>query len=83
MLNVVGVHLNQAGISVVTAKDGAEGIEAILSNEPDLVCLDFTMPYMNTGNDDIDPRSSSLAVIQVLEYCTRNLLPLHRICSHS
>ncbi len=45
--NVVGVHLNQVGISVVTAKDGGEGIEAVMSKEPDLVCLDFTMPQMD------------------------------------
>lgn len=47
MLNIVGVHLNQAGISVVTAKDGAQGIEATLRKHPDLVCLDFTMPQMD------------------------------------
>ncbi len=47
MLNLVGVHLNQAGISVVTAKDGAEGVAMALEKEPDLLCLDFTMPQMD------------------------------------
>ncbi len=47
MLNLVGVHLNQAGISVVTAKDGAEGVSMVLDKEPDLLCLDFTMPQMD------------------------------------
>ncbi len=47
MLNLVGVHLNQAGISVVTAKDGAEGLSMVLEKEPDLLCLDFTMPQMD------------------------------------
>ncbi len=47
MLNLVGVHLNQAGISVVTAKDGAEGVSMMLEKDPDLLCLDFTMPQMD------------------------------------
>ncbi len=47
MLNLVGVHLNQAGISVVTAKDGAEGLSMVLEKAPDLLCLDFTMPQMD------------------------------------
>ncbi len=47
MLTLVGVHLNQAGISVVTAKNGPEGIERVLSKEPDLLCLDFSMPQMD------------------------------------
>ena len=47
MLDLVGVHLNQAGISVVTARDGAEGLSMVLEKEPDLLCLDFTMPQMD------------------------------------
>ena len=47
MLNLVGIHLNQAGISVVTAKDGAEGVSMVLDKQPDLLCLDFTMPQMD------------------------------------
>ena len=47
MLSIVGVHLNQAGISVVTATNGAAGIEMMLSKAPDLLCLDFTMPQMD------------------------------------
>ena len=47
MLNLVGIHLNQAGISVVTAKDGAEGVSMVLEKKPDLLCVDFTMPQMD------------------------------------
>ncbi|MCP3957850.1 MAG: protein kinase [bacterium] len=47
MVKIVGVHLNQAGFSVVTARDGAEGIQILLAKEPDLLCLDFKMPQMD------------------------------------
>ncbi len=47
MLNIVGVHLNQVGISVLTAKDGAEGVSRVIDKEPDLLCLDFSMPRMD------------------------------------
>ncbi len=47
MLSIVGVHLNQAGISVLTADNGGAGIEMLQDKEPDLLCLDFTMPQMD------------------------------------
>ncbi len=47
MLSIVGVHLNQAGISVITADNGGAGIEMMQNKAPDLLCLDFTMPQMD------------------------------------
>ncbi len=47
MLKIVGIHLNQVGISVLTALDGAEGVSRVIAKEPDLLCLDFSMPRMD------------------------------------
>jgi CheY-like chemotaxis protein len=35
------------GYEVVLARDGREGLEAMLSNTPDLVLADITMPAMS------------------------------------
>jgi serine/threonine protein kinase len=40
-------HLSRAGIEVISAPNGAQGIELLLSEEPDLVCLDFRLPEMD------------------------------------
>ncbi len=44
---IAEAHLNRAGIEVITAQNGAQGIELLLSEEPDLVCLDFRLPEMD------------------------------------
>jgi DNA-binding response OmpR family regulator len=37
----------ERGVEVLSASDGAEGLEAIRAHRPDLVLLDGTMPVMN------------------------------------
>ncbi len=44
---IAEAHLNRAGIEVITAQNGAQGIELLFSEEPDLVCLDFRLPEMD------------------------------------
>ena len=41
------VNFEMEGYSVVTAGDGAEGLEAVRNNAPDVVILDIMMPKMN------------------------------------
>ena len=40
-------NLAKEGYNVVTAKDGAEGVEAVKKHRPDLVLLDVMMPWMD------------------------------------
>ena len=41
------VQLSREGYSVLSAKDGNEGLKAFLSSNPDLAILDIRMPNMN------------------------------------
>jgi two-component system alkaline phosphatase synthesis response regulator PhoP len=43
----VTFNLAKEGYTVVTAKDGAEGVEAVKKHRPDLVLLDVMMPGMD------------------------------------
>lgn len=43
----VTFNLEKEGYSVVTAKDGAEGVEAAKKHRPDLILLDVMMPGMD------------------------------------
>ena len=40
-------ELEDEGVSLLTAEDGAEALETIEREEPDLVFLDLMMPHMN------------------------------------
>lgn len=59
----VTFNLEKEGYHVVTAKDGAEGVEAVKKHRPDLVLLDVMMPGMDgieaceaiRSNPDIAP----------------------------
>jgi len=43
----IGTFLDRLGATVVVAKDGLEGIEAVKSNHPHLVVTDLLMPGMD------------------------------------
>ena len=47
----VTFNLAKEGYNVVTAKDGAEGVEAVKKHRPDLVLLDVMMPGMDGIED--------------------------------
>lgn len=47
-LLVIQKYVESAGRSVVTASDGAQGIQKFVEHNPDLVLLDVNMPIMNS-----------------------------------
>ncbi len=47
-LSLLRVHLSSAGHTVETAEDAVLGLRAIVSNSPDLVILDLTVPYLDS-----------------------------------
>src|SRR5262245_20392378 len=47
ILKVVQLVLAKAGLHVVVAANGEEGVAAARSERPDLILLDFVMPRMN------------------------------------
>lgn len=47
LTRLVEAELQDAGYEITIANDGEEGIETILSANPDLVILDVMMPKMN------------------------------------
>ena len=47
LTRLVEAELQDAGYEITIANDGEEGIETILSVQPDMVILDVMMPLMN------------------------------------
>jgi DNA-binding response OmpR family regulator len=47
ILNFVATALEREGYEAITASNGQEGLAKFMSNKPDLVLLDRTMPVMN------------------------------------
>ncbi|MEM1097685.1 MAG: response regulator [Planctomycetota bacterium] len=47
IVHVVSLKLRNAGYEVVTAQDGAEGLEIARQRTPDLLITDYQMPRMN------------------------------------
>ncbi len=48
--HAVGLKLSKAGLEVIAAADGEEALRLALATEPDLLIVDYAMPYM-TGYD--------------------------------
>lgn len=51
--NVLRIKLSHSGYEVITTTSGAEGIELVRTQEPDIVLLDVLMPDI-TGMDVLD-----------------------------
>jgi DNA-binding response OmpR family regulator len=47
ILKLLQVNFEMEGFDVVTAVDGAEGFEAAMANEPDVIVTDVMMPVMD------------------------------------
>jgi two-component system alkaline phosphatase synthesis response regulator PhoP len=47
ILHVVSLKLRNAGFSVVTACDGQEALELTQQEKPDLLIIDYHMPYLS------------------------------------
>ncbi len=46
-LDLLRVHLASAGHEVLTAEDAALGLRAVITEGPDLILLDLTVPYLD------------------------------------
>jgi len=46
-LDLLRVHLTSAGHEVLTAEDAALGLRAVITEAPDLILLDLTVPYLD------------------------------------
>jgi two-component system, chemotaxis family, response regulator PixH len=45
-LQLIKTYLEQAGYSVITAEDGAEGLEKAKKDRPDMIITDLVMPNL-------------------------------------
>ena len=66
-LDLLRVHLASAGHEVLTAEDAALGLRAIITEAPDLILLDLTVPYLS-GFEMIkalrnDPATKAIPVV--------------------
>jgi DNA-binding response OmpR family regulator len=66
-LGLLRVHLASAGHEVITAEDAALGLRAVITEAPDLVLLDLTVPYLS-GFEMIkalrnDPATKNIPVV--------------------
>jgi DNA-binding response OmpR family regulator len=67
LLDLLRVHLAGAGHEVLTAEDAALGLRAVITEAPDLILLDLTVPYLD-GFEMIkalrnDPATNAIPVI--------------------
>ncbi len=66
---LISFNLKRAGYPTEVAHDGAEGLQAILTQRPDLVILDLMLPSMDgfqiLKEMQRDPRSSSIPVMML------------------
>lgn len=46
IVHVVAIKLRNNGYEVITAQDGAEAFDLVLSEKPDIVVTDYQMPVM-------------------------------------
>ena len=46
IVHVVAIKLRNNGYEVITAQDGAEAFDLVLSEKPDIVVTDYQMPLM-------------------------------------
>ena len=69
MLDLLRLILESAGYGFLSAKDGAEGLEVMRSEQPDLVLLDLMLPKMDGAEVLLrkaeDPTIQSIPVIAV------------------
>lgn len=66
-LDLLRVHLVSAGHEVLTAEDAALGLRAVITEAPDLILLDLTVPYLD-GFEMIkalrnDPATKNIPVV--------------------
>lgn len=47
IVRLIQVNLERAGYEVVTANDGAQALEMVAADRPDLIVLDWMMPQLN------------------------------------
>lgn len=47
IVRLIQVNLERAGYEVVTANDGAQALEMVAAEQPDLIVLDWMMPQLN------------------------------------
>lgn len=47
IVNIIQCHLESCKCEVITAANGAEGLEKAAKEKPDLILLDINMPTMN------------------------------------
>lgn len=47
IVRLIQVNLERQGWEVITAYDGKDGLEKIMSEQPDIIVLDVMMPYMD------------------------------------
>lgn len=69
IVRLIQVSLERAGFEVVTAYDGKGALEKVASEKPDLITLDWLMPYLD-GIDVVkklkgDPATESIPIIMI------------------
>ena len=84
LIEIVQSHLEDGGFQVVTAADGAEGLEVARRVKPDLIVLDIAMPRM-TGLEMLEllrstPGLSTIAVLMLTaQGRTENIFEAERL----
>ena len=69
ILNVISYKLSDAGLDVITARDGRQALALAKSERPDLLIIDFHMPGLNglevCRNLQADPATAHIRTIML------------------
>jgi len=75
--DIYSLYLSSKGFKVPTARDGASGLEAACTHQPDVIVMDLSMPGVDgieaTRRLKADPRTSHIPVLILTAY------PLHAV----
>jgi len=69
IVDLIAYHLKQSGFSILTAMDGASGLELAKKERPSLIILDLMLPEMD-GKDvcrvlKADPKTQSIPILML------------------
>src|SRR5688500_7445530 len=73
--NILGLLLTSSGHEIIEASDGQEAIEKAVSDQPDIILMDMSMPVLSgwdaTRKLKADPKTAHIPVIALTAHALK------------